>query len=499
MTTEEKLKKYEDWVFKNSAYNMALSIINYDKMTIAPIGGNEYRDERTAFLAGELFSTYVDKDIFNILEELKSDMSLDEEKRHEIELNYKDLTEQQRIPKEFYVEYQNLLNKAHNYWSIAREKDDYSIYEPYLKEIIEKTKQLKKYTNPDKGVYESLLDEFEPGMTEAKYDEFFSIIKKELLPFIKEVGSKTQLRDDFIYKDFPIKGQKKFMEHLVKYLHFDPSWGHLSESEHPFTDFICKNDCRTTTQYLLDNVVSGILSTVHECGHAWYAHNVDKKYDGTIFLSGISFGMHESQSRLCENFLARKKAFWEANYPILKDIFKDELKGIKLDDFIKAINTVRPSLIRTDADELTYPIHILIRYELEKGLFNGTISTEGLDKTWNKMYKEYLGIDVPSDFYGILQDDHWAQGAIGYFPTYALGTAFSAQFMHKMEEDIDIDNLLRNSKYDEIMGWLGENIHRYGKRYDAFTVIKKSTGEEFNPYYYIDYLKNKFGKLYKIE
>ena len=498
MTVEEKMKKYKDWIFKMSAYQMALSVINFDKMTVAPAGGNDYRDERTSFLAGELFSISTDEEMIGILKDLK-DCDIDPDEKKAIELQYEDIVKSARVPKDFYIEYQNLVASSHNYWLKAKKADDYSIFEPYLKKVIEKTKKMYEYIDPDKDCYDQMLDRYEPGMNKEKYDVFFDALKAEIPDLIKRVGEAEAIDDSFLYIDYDIEGQKKFMEHLLKYLHFDPEWSYQGETEHPFTDWICENDCRTTTKYLPDNAISAILSTVHECGHAWYAHNVDDKYDGTVLLSNISFGMHESQSRLCENYLGRTEAFWEYNYPILKETFPTQLGNVSFEQFMNAINVAKPSLVRTEADELTYPLHILIRYEIEKGLFEGTIQTEGLDKTWNSMYKKYLGIDVTSDREGILQDDHWADGAIGYFPTYALGTAFAAQFMHKMREDIDVDDLLKNNHYDKIMDWLRENIHKYGCRYDAKEVMEKATGEDFDPKYYIDYLKNKYERVYNLK
>lgn len=493
MTVDEMLKKYEEWTFKKSAYMMALSIINFDKMTVAPAGGNEYRDERTAFLSGELFSISTDDEMIEILSKLK-DADIDSDIKKSIQMEYKDIVEAARVPKDFYIDYQNLVSTSHNYWLKAKQEDDYSIFEPYLKQVIEKTKQMYLYMDPETDPYDKMLDRYEPGMNKAKYDEFFGALKESVPALIRKVVERQNADDSFLYIDYDIEGQKKFMEHLLKYLHFDPEWSYQGETEHPFTDWVCENDCRTTTKYLPNNAISAILSTVHECGHAWYAHNVDDKYDGTALLSNISFGMHESQSRLCENYLARTESFWKANYPVLKETFPEQLGEVSLDEFVAAINVARPSLVRTESDELTYPMHILIRYEIEKGLFDGTISTEALNETWNAMYEKYLGVKVTSDREGILQDDHWADGAIGYFPTYALGTAFAAQFMHQMRKDIDVDSLLENSHYDEIMKWLRENIHRYGCRYKAEEVLEKCTGEKFNPEYYIKYLEEKFGE-----
>ena len=498
MTTEEKLKKYRDWIFQCSAYQMALAVIGIDKQTVAPPAGASYRDERSAYLAGELFSLETDPEIVSLLGELKDDPEVGAEDQRAIALYYKNAMDSVLIPKEEFVAFQKLCDESFDAWIQAKSKADYRIFEPYLKRVIEGKKRLYGYRKSEKSIYNQMLDDFEPGMTEEKYDAFFRSLKERLIPLIRKVKEKKQIPSDFLHQKFSVDEQKKFMQELLAYLHFDSSWGYQNESEHPFTSWTCENDCRTTTKYIENEPVNAILSTVHEVGHAYYEHNIDPKYDGMILSDGVSSGMHESQSRLCENNLGRSRAFWEYHYPRFQRHFPNELGNISLDEFYRAVNLSEPSFVRTEADELTYPLHIVIRYEIEKGLFNGTISTENLDQTWNAKYKEYLGLDVPNDRVGILQDVHWSDGSFGYFPTYALGTAFAAQFMHAMRKDLDVDSLLQNNRYDTIMQWLKEHVQHYGCLYDAGEIIKRATGEEFNVKYFLDYIEEKYTKLYAL-
>lgn len=498
MTLEEKLQAYKDWIFKTSAYSMAINIIGIDKQTVAPSGGDEYRDKRTAYLAGELFSIETDPTIYEILKDLKDNEEVDGDTRKAASLYYDQITKIVCIPKDEFVSFRELTDIGYSKWLQAKQTKDYSIFEPYLKQLIETKKKLYGYRNSQDTIYNQMLDDYEPGMNEEKYDVFFSTIKEKLIPLIHQVTEAQQIDDSFLFQDFPIDEQKKYMDHMLEYLHFDKEWGYQNETEHPFTSWTCENDCRTTTKYLEDNVMSALFSTIHEVGHAYYEHDVSPKYDGMILSEGISSGMHESQSRLCENYLGRTKAFWEYNYPFLQKQFPKQFEGIDIDTFIKAVNVSKPSLIRTEADELTYPIHILIRYELEKGLFNGSISTEGLDKTWADKYEEYLGIRPENPSEGILQDVHWSSGDFGYFPTYALGSAFSAQFVKKMREDIDVDECLRKNEYTKCIDWLKENIHQYGCRYNAEEIMLKATGEPFDINNYIDYLTDKYTKLYNL-
>lgn len=498
MTTEEKIQKYNEWIFRRSAYEMALRIISIDKMTVAPVAGSSYRDKRTAYLAGELFSIETDESMLPVLKDLMHDETVDGDIRRGAEVYYRQMLNQTVIPKEEYVAEQELMNASYDAWLEAKQKNDYSIFEPYLKKVIETKKKEYTYRGKKEPIYDQMLDDFEPGMNMEKYDAFFEALKTRLVPLIQKVTEAEPIDDSFLYQNYPVEDQKKFMDHLLKYLHFDPSWGYQNETEHPFTDWTCENDCRTTTKYLENNVISAVLSTVHECGHAWYEHNVDPKYDGMILSDGISSGMHESQSRLCENYLGRSEPFWEYNYPYLQKQFPSQLGNVSLQDFVRGINVARPSLVRTEADELTYPMHILIRYELEKGLFDGTISTEGLDQTWNSLYQKYLGVSSDNARDGILQDVHWADGEFGYFPTYALGSAYAAQFTDTMRKDIDVDDLLRNNHYDQIEAWLREHIHRYGFRYEAPEIMVKTTGKPFDVNYYLDYLEDKYTRLYNL-
>lgn len=499
MIKEERNQAFQDWIFKKSAYTMALSIIDIDKQTVAPSGGNAYRDERSAFLAGELFSIETDEKMLSILKEIRDDESEEAYLRRAASLYYKDILKTVCIPKEEFVALEQLKNTSYTKWLEAKTKNDYSIFEPYLKQIIETKKKVYGYRNSEVALYDQMLDDFEPGMNCEKYDVFFNALKEKLVPFIHKITKAPQIDDSFLFQDFPIEDQKKFMDHMLEYLHFDSEWGYQNETEHPFTSWTCENDCRTTTKYLEDNVMSALFSTIHEVGHAYYEHDVDPKYDGMILSEGISSGMHESQSRLCENYLGRTKAFWEYNYPYLQKQFPKQFEGIDLDTFIKAVNVSRPSLVRTEADELTYPMHILIRYEIEKGLFDGSISVEGLDKTWADKYEEYLGIRPENASEGILQDVHWSMGEFGYFPTYALGSAFAAQFVKKMREEIDVDDLLRNNHYDQVIGWLKEHIHQYGCMYEADEIMKKATGSSFDVNNYTDYLIQKYGSLYGVK
>jgi carboxypeptidase Taq len=305
--------------------------------------------------------------------------------------------------------------------------------------------------------------------------------------------------DAILHQKYDVEKQKEFMNEVMSYLKVNEKETYLGESAHPFTIFFSTNEARMTTHYYEDIISSAILSTVHEYGHALYSLQVDSKYDNTIFKDGIGMAMHESQSRFLENYVGRSKAFWEVHYPALQAKFPEHLSDVTFDQFYEMLHVAKPGFIRTEADELTYPIHILIRYELEKEIFDGTVDYENLDKMWNDKYEEYLGIRPDKDSKGILQDMHWSAANLGYFPTYALGSAYAAQFYNTLNKQMDVEAILREGKFEVIRDWLKENIHQYGAYLDADEILLKATGETFNPDYYINYLKEKYGSIYGIK
>lgn len=497
MTIQEALKQYEEWKFRLSAYDMALSIINIDRMTVAPSDGSAYRDERSAFLSGEKFSIETDPAIRPVLEILKENPAVDHDIRKEAELYYKELMKILVIPKEDYVAFGKAQNASYDAWYEAKTKNDYPIFEPHLRNMIEWQRKLYGYRNSDLPLYEQMLDEYEPGTNTAFYDRFFQRIKERLIPLIQKVQNAEPIDDSFLKVSYDTELQKKWTtDVLLPYLGFSKNWGYQNESEHPFTAWTCENDCRTTTKYEEYNVISAIFSTIHEVGHAWYEHNVSPKFDGSILSFGVSSGMHESQSRFCENYLGRSLPFWKANYTSLQNTFPEQLKDIPLEQYVRAVNASHCGPVRTAADELTYPIHILIRYEMEKGIFDGRIRFDQLKETWNRLYREYLGVEVTSDSEGILQDVHWSDGSFGYFPTYALGSAFAAQFFRAMRKEIPVDNHLERGEYQACIDWLKTHIHRYGALYSADQIMEIAAGEAFDADCYLDYLEEKYSRLY---
>lgn len=480
----------------NASYTLAFSTMYFDMATIAPSAGIPYRNEMMSILAGEAFAYQMNPEHLKKLETLMK-ITKDEKLKKELALYFKELDINRNLPKDVYIRFKKTVADSEEAWQIAKERDDYKHFKQHLIQVIKAQKEVISYVEKDCSDYDYLLDRYQSGMNREKYDAFFSRIKTELLPLIQRIQKEGRKIDDsLLYQDFDLCEQEAFMQELNAYMQVDPTKCYMGTTEHPFTDFFSANEVRITTHYYKDNVLSAIFSTIHEYGHALYSLQVDETFTDTAFKNDIGFAMHESQSRLMENHIGRNKAFWEYNYPKLQAHFPKQLQQVSLDQFMTMINASKPSLIRTEADELTYPIHILIRYELEKEIFDGKVDYEHLDTMWNDKYEEYLGIRPTHDKDGILQDMHWGAADLGYFATYALGSAYAAQFYHAMQQDIDVEDALRKGEFKIISDWLKENVHRYGASLTADEILLKASGEPFNPEYYIDYLKNKFMKVY---
>ena len=499
---QEKINQYISLRRKITAISYAINVINFDSQTIAPIGCFEGRNKNFEVLAEMLYSVLKSEEYIKIVNDLyanKDHLSLNMKK--EIEKVHKDLQRDLLVPSNEQIEYDILLANATNAWAIAKEKNDYSIFSPYLEKIINYNKKYIDYIKTDNLTgYNILLDIYEEGTSVSFYDEFFKELRKEIVPLVKKINEKRKTYNkDLIENEFDINVQKDFSEYLMDVMCFDKTRGLKAESEHPFTSSFNTTDVRITNHYYEDNLISSIFSIIHEGGHGLYELQCNKELDETMIAGGTSMALHESQSRFYENIVGRSYSFWNKHYAKLKTMFKKELKNVTLDDFYNFVNRVECSLIRTEADELTYPLHIMVRYELEKAIFNNEVTVDELPKKWNELYKEYLGIDVPDDSQGILQDVHWSGGSFGYFPTYALGSAYASQFYYSMSKDIDTIKEFGSDNLDVVNKWLGEKIHRHNGVKTPEEVLLYSTGEKFNSKYYIKYLKEKYTKIYNLD
>lgn len=490
---------YLNYRKKINAYEYALWLLSWDSETESPTCSHSYRVRQMEVLNKERYHLLMSQERINAILFLLEEEKIDDVFKRELELEKKSIDRIKKIPEEEFLQYQILLQESKVIWKKAKEESNFKIFEKTLDEVIQHNKKMIKYLETDtlKG-YNVLLDMYEEDMTVKDYDIFFDTLNKELVPFVLEVA-KTKRRYPKIltHGDFDKDLQRKFNRDLADILGYDLSKGVIKESVHPFTSGLVSVDTRITTAYH-KNLDSAIFSTIHEIGHAIYEQQVKHEFDGTALSGGVSMGIHESQSRFYENIVGRSYVFWETHYDKLKKYFPI-LKRVSLEDFYAYINRVKCDFIRIESDELTYSLHIMVRYEIEKQIFDGKLKTKDIPKVWNKLYKEYLGVKVKKDSLGVLQDIHWSQGSFGYFPTYALGSAIAAQLYYQMKSDFDVKLAIKENNIKKINEWLKERIHKYGRLHTPKELLMIATKEPFNPKYYIRYLKEKFSELYEID
>lgn len=492
----QSFEKLQNQLEKAMALQTAMVLFEWDNETAAP----KEAAERTAAVIGSLSSQYLDimtgEKLKTALEECSGQMSEMTEVEQAIVRETKEEVEKlERIPADEYRSFAELTARATGIWADAREKNDFSLFAPVLKEIVDYQKRFASYQAKEgQKLYDVMLDNYEKDFGMKELDEFFRVVKEGIVPLLKESAKRSeQLDDSFLSAGYTEEQQEKAARFLAEYVGFDFDRGILAVSAHPFTTNLHNKDVRITTHYL-DRIDSSIYSVIHESGHAVYELGIRDDLTQTPAGQGASMGMHESQSRFFENIMGRNRNFWVPIYGNMQEIFGSPLKEVSLDDFLAAVNKTIPGLIRTEADELSYCLHVLVRYEIEKLMIEENAEIDSLPELWNDKYEEYLGIRPKDDGEGILQDIHWSQGSFGYFPSYALGNAFGAQLYHRMKQEMDFDGLLREGRADAIREYLREHIHQYGKLKTSRQLLKDATGEDFNPAYYVEYLTERYGK-----
>jgi carboxypeptidase Taq len=371
------------------------------------------------------------------------------------------------------------------------------LFKDALREMIDIKKEEAELLGYDDHPYDALIDAFEPDAKTDQLTILFKDVREQLVEFVRQLNEKAQVDDSFLYKFYPKQKQWDYGIQMLKVLGYDFKAGRQDISPHPFTTSFGATDVRVTTRIDEHNFGNMTWSCIHEGGHALYEQGLPNEDYGLPSGKYVSLGIHESQSRLWENNVGRSLGFWKSHYGDLQQLFPGNLKNVNLNDFYKGINKVVPSLIRTESDELHYHFHILIRFEIEKGLIEGSLEVDDLDKIWNEKYKSYLDVDVPDDNNGVLQDIHWAHGSIGYFPTYSLGSFYAAQFFNQALKDVpNLTEQIEHGDTSKLLEWLRENIHQYGMTYNADELCEKVTGEKLNFKYFMNYIKDKYYLIY---
>ena len=493
MTVSESKTLFKQRLRIQGAYRHALVVMNYDSMTAAPKNASAGFSSAYAALSGKAHELRTDEGYFELLESLsKHSDELDAITRREVEFELRETERMRRIPRDEYAAYRGVLGMAYAKWQEAKRKDDHAIFAPWLDEVIKASRRIAELAAPGGDAYDYWLDYNEEGASRRMLDGFFALLRSELVPLIAEVARRPKPNADFLRGHFPKEKQMEFSAELMRLMGIDSDRCTIAEVEHPYTTFISRDDVRITTHYYEERVTANMFSVIHEGGHALYELNVSPELAGSPLAHGASAGMHESQSRFYENIIGRSRAFSHLVLPLLKKHFPDEFAFVTAEELYRAVNRVEPTLKRTEADELTYCLHIMVRYELEKRMMDGSLSAAEVPAEWNRLYKEYLGLEVPNDREGCLQDMHWGSGLIGYFPTYALGSAYGAQIAAALRNRIDIDALVREGRIGEITSVLAEGIYGYGKTKTPSELIGGFCGRGFDPVYYIDYLKEKY-------
>ncbi|MDO8508716.1 MAG: carboxypeptidase M32 [Nanoarchaeota archaeon] len=474
---------------------------NWDLETYMPEEGSEARGEALSKIASLSQKLFLEKEFVELIKESSKLNDLNDYEKAIIRMLLRDLEFYEKLPSAFIEDFVKTTSEATTVWRKAKNSSNFSLFEPYLKKIVELCKKKAEYLGYKESPYDALLDRYEEGLTTKEVEKYFASIKTILVELTNRIKKSESYRGSHSLEEekYDIETMHKFNQKLLKFIHGELTHLRIDVSSHPFSTSLGKGDARITTRYKGKDFAGTYGSTMHEYGHSLYEIQSHNDLHYTPIAGGSSLIVHESQSRFWENFIGRSEEFLKLIYGDLVEA-QPSFKKYDLSEIYKYLNLVKPSLIRTEADEITYHLHILIRFEIEKDLIEGKIDVKDLPKIWNEKYKSYLGVDVPSDREGVLQDIHWSGGSIGYFPTYSLGTALSAMWKHHLEKEIgDIPQLLKSMDgINKIKDWLKKNIHEYGSTYTFRELVLKSCGEEFNPKYLLEYLEDKYGKMWNL-
>jgi len=483
---------------KQYAFSHAGAIVYLDATTAAPRGTAEGRGVAMSILAGEEHKLFANDTVGKLLDFLyERREELDFLHRRQVEDLRRDYQQLKRIPLEEYMAYTELVNEAEDVWHRAKENNDFASFRPCLDRLVAFKRKFAGYYDPDKKPYDALLNEYERGLDMATLDRFFASLRASIVPLLEKVAAAPVPETAFLFQECPIDKQRELSDYLMAVMGINREYCGIAETEHPYTINTNNRDVRITTHYFLKDFASSMYSVIHEGGHALYELGTADKLRYTC-LTNMAMSVHESQSRFYENLIGRSRPFLTAILPKLKELFPDQMARVDAEALYKAVNKAQPSLIRTEADELTYSLHVMVRYEMEKRLISGELEAGDVPEAWNRLYKEYLGVEVPDDKRGCLQDSHWSGGMIGYFPSYALGSAYGAQMLHAMEKEIDVWSGVEKGDLSAVTGWLREKIHRHGSTLTPAQLVENACGAPFDPQYYVDYLTKKFTDLYEL-
>ncbi len=486
------VKLLKEHLKRISKFQSASNLLHWDMLTNMPVAAGSWRAEVIGEISAHAFELFISDYTAELIDKAESGDLASQDKRV-VELVKKDYSRLKKIPYELYKTFQIETSRSQKAWEEAKTKDNFDIFEPYLERVIKLLKEIIESIGYEDNRYDVLLDRYEPGLKTSELVNIIKELKTFLVAVVPEIEEKTlPLKRGVFEGCFSVYKQYKMAEEFLKLLGYDFNRGRLDTSEHPFTAFIGLGDVRITSNFKLDNLSHGFFALIHEFGHALYDLNIPQEFYGLPLGEGASMGIHESQSRFWENIIGRSFSFWEFARPIFVRHFP-QLDSFTEEEFYNDANVVKRSLIRVYSDEVTYNLHIMLRFEIEEALINDRLSVKELPGVWNAKMKEYLNLVPINNRDGVLQDVHWSSGAFGYFPSYMLGNLYSAQIYYAMRSDVsEFDELVSKGDFTPIVNWLKEKIHKKGKLYDPKELIRIATGKEFDTSCFVRYIKEKY-------
>ncbi len=503
MNLDKKFKELKTLLAEIGDLNSALALLSWDQATYMPPGGAQARARQMATLSKLAHQKFTDKKIGRLLDALRpyeESLPYDSDEASLIRVTRRDYERAIRIPGRFVAQFNAHVAETYQRWTQARPANDFASIRPYLERTLDFSRQLADFFPGYEHIADPLIDFSDYGMKAATLRSLFHDLRQELVPLVEAITSQPAADDSCLRKTYPEMAQIEFSTEVVRQIGYDFQRGRIDKTHHPFMIAFSIGDVRITTRVREDYLGELLFSNIHEAGHALYEQGIDPAYENTPLAGGVSAGVHESQSRLWENVVGRSLGFWEYFYPRLQARFPEQLGAVSLETFYRAINKVEKSLIRTDADEVTYNLHVMLRFDLELQLLEGTLTVRDLPEAWRDRFLSDFGIVPPDDRDGVLQDVHWYSGAIGgAFQGYTLGNVLSALFYAQaLQAHPQIPDEIRQGRFDTLRHWLTENIYRHGRKYTAPELIRRVTGGDLTIRPYIEYLKTKYGPLYPL-
>jgi carboxypeptidase Taq len=497
---ETKLKQLQTILGEVADLNNAAALLGWDQQTYLPEAAAPERGSQLGTLYRLAHERFTSDETGRLLQDLTAataDLDPDSDEASLVRVTARQYAKNTRVPSDLVAELAEVSANAHPAWEHARAVNDFPHFQPYLERLVELRRRYAGLFAPSTHVYDALLDDYEPGLTTADVQAIFEPLRVEQVALLQAIADRPQVENRFLYQPYDGQKQWDFGVEVITKMGYDWTRGRQDKAAHPFTSSFGLDDVRITTRILPNYVGSALFSSVHEMGHALYELGIAKELRRTPLAAGASLAIHESQSRLWENLVGRSLPFWEHFYPRLQALFPAQLGEVGLDAFYRGINRVEPSLIRVEADEATYNLHVMLRLELEIALMEGSLEVRDLPAAWNSRMQDYLGITPSDDSRGVLQDVHWSGGSFGYFSTYALGNLVSAQLWECIQRDLpNLDDQIRQGQFDELLGWLREKIHRHGAKFEPQELVQRVTGSKIDAAPYLRYLRSKFGAIY---